>query len=143
MKYSDAEIFDVLSRREAKEGLTEYGERILREIEASLGLDKDKNVPARKDDIEEVEIKFPKWDKPSTWEMFQVKALKPGDGLVLAGRMWLVVRKLRFRTRIANYLIHEMHDPTSMKRVGEDDWVQAYQSYVHFYNMDKMGVGDL
>jgi hypothetical protein len=110
-------------------------------IEARSHVQDGNVIPFKEDQevLDELE-KFPKWDKPSTWIITQAKNLKPGDGVRISDRTYIIAHKLRFRSKRANMLLHEVYDATSCRRIGVIDFVPAYPGYVHCQNMEAWGV---
>ena len=82
----------------------------------------------------------PDWQTPRTWELTLAGTLKPGDAVRLGGYTYLIIKRMRWRQKIANILVHLVGDATKYKRIGSIDYVPAFRNYVRHQNDDRNGL---
>lgn len=83
----------------------------------------------------------PKYNAPNTWSYYSVNELTRGDALLIDGAIYIYLQKLAWwRSKTANVLVAQHHNPDKQKRVGELDYVYAYKGYVLAKQMAKVGV---
>lgn len=91
-------------------------------------------------DIDPEAFAGPKWDKPFTWAMASGDTFERGDGILVKDRVFIVLRRMRFRRRCANILCQDVNDPTRYWRAGTIDYLPRFANYVHYQRSSKWGV---
>lgn len=97
-------------------------------------------LPAKPSDIDPEAALGPRWDKPFTWAMASGDTFERGDGLWVKDRVYIVLRRLRFRRRCANILCQDRNDPTRYWRAGTIDYLPRFPNYVHYQQISAWGV---
>jgi len=92
-------------------------------------------LPIQRDDMA-----GPKWDKPFTWAMASGDTFERGDGILVKDRIFIVLRRMRFRRRCANILCQDVNDPTRYWRAGTIDYLPRFANYVHYQQSSRWGV---
>jgi hypothetical protein len=83
----------------------------------------------------------PKYNAPNTWSYYSVQELQRGDAMLIDGVIYVYLEKMAWwRSKTANILVAQHHNPDKQKRVGEVDFVYAYKGYVLAKQMAKIGV---
>jgi hypothetical protein len=82
----------------------------------------------------------PHYKRPNTWEYLSAEVLDRGDAVLIDNAIYVVIKRMRFRQKIANILCQMHHDPAKCKRIGTIDFVFAFPGYVSAFQLDRLGV---